>query len=204
MPDLNSLENITIIGKQYGAYYELGYDIQDCGFVSLQEIIQYLIDNSGEGGGSASSLFEYEVSPGCFITATTENASYARTGGAGQNTEGTLSLPQGGIPRGLTIHFEAAQAPGNTFYLNVDRSGTGLSVNGSVNSMRPVLATVTLKPAAPSEGTPAQNYAHTGTPLLVSIVQIDDDGSRVRTRYKIQNYNQQVGANPSILTILFP
>ena len=113
-------------------------------------------------------------------------------------------MAEGGILRGLTVHFDAAQAPGNAFYINIDRSGTSLVVNGDANSLRPVLATVTLKPATISEGNPAQNYAHSGTPLLVSIVDINDNGSRVRTRIKIQNYNQQVGANASILTIVFP
>lgn len=212
MADLNTLAQINIDGRQYGAYYEIGFNIADCGFVSLEEIIQYLLDNSGDGpSSSGASLFEYEAAPiaagidiGCFVTATVQGATYARTGGASQNTEGILTLPTGGILRGLSIHFTKAQAPGNTFYLNLDRLGTNLPVNGSYDSLRPVMATVASKPDNLSEADPVTNFVHAGTPLFVQTVAIEDNGTRVRQRIKIQNYNQQVGAGASILTLIFP
>lgn len=167
--------------------------------------------SSLSGGGGGGGLLQYEADPvndptdnGCFITTTVAGATYERTGGAGQNTEGIVTLPAASIPRGLSVHFSAGQAPGNTFYLNVDYTGTGKAVNGAQNSVMPPLATVTSKPGAFSDGAPATNYVHSGTPLQVGIAQVDDNGSRVRVRYKITNYNQQVGANASILTFIFP
>lgn len=161
----------------------------------------------GGGGG----LLQYQATPvndptdnGCFVTTTIAGATYERTGGSGQNTEGILTVPEASILQGATIHFSAGQAPGNTFFLNVDYTGTSRTVNGSQNSVMPVLATVATKPTTFSDASPATNFVHSGTPIQIGIAQVDDNGSRVRIRYKITNYNQQAGANASILSVTFP
>lgn len=160
------------------------------------------------GGGG---ILQYEaagtngtVDDGCFVTATGQFIEYERTGGAGQNTEGVLLVPPNVIMRGLSIHFNASQAPGNTFYLNVDYSETNRDVNGALSTLMPVMGTVTSKPSPISDGSPYLNFVHSGTPLQIGIVQVDDNGTRTRIRYKISNYNQQVGAGASILTLIFP
>lgn len=163
--------------------------------------------NAADGG---AGLEQYEADPvagpdtGCFLTCTETGATFARTGGAGQNTEATLTVPEGAIVRGVAVHFSAAQAPGNTFYLNVDYLGTGKAVNGSENSVMPPWATVASKPTGFTDIAPATNYVHSGTPLQVGIAQVNDNGTRVRVRYKITNYSQQAGANASILSMIFP
>lgn len=162
-------------------------------------------------GGGGAGLEQYQATPitevtdnGCFVTCTESGATYARTGGVGQNTEGTLRVPNGAILKGAAVHFSAAQAPGSTFYLNVDYLGTGKAVNGGENSLMPPFVTVTSKPNPFSDGSPATNYVHSGTPLQVGVTQVDDNGTRVRVRIKITNYNQQVGSNASILSVIFP
>lgn len=144
------------------------------------------------------------VDLGAFVTTTATGVSYERSGGSGQNTEGTLRVPDGAILQGLSVHFSSGQAPGNTFYLNVDYQSTGRSVIGTQNSVMPSWATVTTKPTTFSDAAPATNYIHSGTPLQIGIAQVDDNGVRTRIRYKITNYSQQVGSNASILSIAFP
>lgn len=165
---------------------------------------------SATGGGGGGDQ-EYQatgvggvVDEGCFITATIAGATFSRTGGAGQNTEGTLTIPNGGRVKSVTIHFSGAQAPGNTYYLNIDYNQTAKTVDGSLNTLRPMLGTVTSKPGSLSDVTGALNYVNSGTPLQISIVDINDNGSRVRKRIKITNYSQQVGANASIFTLMLP
>ena len=141
------------------------------------------------------------VDLGSFVTASAAGITYERTGGAGQNTEGTFAVPAGVLALGLTVHFTAGQAPGNTFYINVDYQNSARPVNGSQNSVIPPLATVATKPGTFSDANPATNYIHSGTPMQVGIAQVDDNGTRTRIRYKITNYSQQVGSNASILTL---
>lgn len=155
--------------------------------------------------------YEYSATPvtaivdeGCFITCTETGATFARTGGASTNTEGTVTVTESARVKGVTIHFNASQAPGTTYYLNIDYTGTAKAVNGSTDTFRPILATVTTKPSSISDSTPATNYVHSGTPLQVGIAGIDDNGTRVRYRIKITNYSQQVGAAASILTVVMP
>ncbi|MCB0637440.1 MAG: hypothetical protein KDC54_12515, partial [Lewinella sp.] len=152
------------------------------------------VDLSALSGGGGGGLLQYQatgvngaVDNGCFVTATLAGATYERTGGAGQNTEGILTVPAGGILQGVAVHFSAGQAPGNTFYLNVDYDETGKAVNGSENTVMPVLGTVMTKPAGFTDGSPATNFVHAGTPLQIGIAQVDDNGSRVRVRYKFTN-----------------
>ncbi len=161
--------------------------------------------------GSGSGDLEYEatgvngaVDEGCFITCTASGATFERTGGASTNTEGILTIPEDERVKGVTIHFGASQAPGTTYYLNVDYLGTAKAVNGSTSTFRPVFATVTTKPGTINDTTPATNYVHSGTPIQVGIAGINDNGSRVRFRIKITNYSQQVGAAASILTVIMP
>lgn len=163
------------------------------------------------GGSGGNAIEQYQASGvngavdnGAFVTTSLLGATYERTGGSGQNTEGILTVPAGTILQGLTVHFSSGQAPGNTFYLNVDYSETAKAVNGAQESVMPVSATVTTKPGTFSDAAPATNYVHSGTPLQVGIAQVDDNGSRVRVRYKIQNFNQQAGSNASMLSIVFP
>lgn len=177
---------------------------------SLNTIINALnsaIGNAGGGGG----LLKYQATPvndptdnGAFLTSTIAGVTYERAGGSGQNTEGILTVPNTGIMRGLAVHFTGGQAPGNTFYLNVDYTGTGKLVDGSQDSIMPVTASVVSKPTTFSDASPATNFVHAGTPLQVGVAQVNDNGTRVRIRYKISNYNQQVGANASILMVVFP
>lgn len=140
------------------------------------------------------------VDNGCFVTGTVEGITFERTGGSGQNTEGTIAVPEGGIITGFTIHFSSGQAPGSTYYINVDYQETAKSVNGSEDSAIPIHATVATKPSGFTDGGPALNYVHSGTPIQIGIAGVDDNGSRVRVRYKISNYSQQVGTSASILS----
>ena len=144
------------------------------------------------------------VDLGGFVTATGTGITYERTGGSGQNTEGILTVPAEAILQGLSVHFSSGQAPGNTFYLNVDYQNSGRDVNGTQNSVMPIWATVATKPTTFSDAAPATNYIHSGTPLQIGISQVDDNGTRTRIRYKITNYSQQAGSNASILSIAFP
>lgn len=163
------------------------------------------------GGDSGGGLQQYEatgvngaVDNGAFVTTTLTGATYERTGGGGTNTEGILTVPAGSILQGLSVHFSSGQAPGNTFYINVDYLETGKSVNGTQNTFMPVWGTVSTKPATFTDAAPATNYVHSGTPLQIGVAQVDDNGTRVRVRYKVQNYNQQAGSNASVLSIVFP
>lgn len=144
------------------------------------------------------------VDQGAFVTATASGITYERTGGAGQNTEGILTVPTGIILQGVTVHFSSGQAPGNTFYLNVDYQNTGRAVNGGQDSVMPIWATVATRPVTFSDADPATNFIHSGTPLQIGIAQVDDNGTRTRIRYKITNYSQQVGSNASMLSIALP
>lgn len=160
---------------------------------------------------AGQGVFQYEavavndpVDEGAFVTATGQSITYERTGGAAQNTEGILTVPAGVILRGLTVHFSSAQAPGTTFYLNVDYQNTGRPVNGTQDNVMPILATVATKPATFSDANPATNYIHSGTPLQIGIAQVDDNGIRTRVRYKFTNYSQQTGSNASMLSVVFP
>lgn len=163
--------------------------------------------------GGSEGLEQYEAMPlsssdegGCYITCTALGATYSRIGGAGTNTEGVLTIPEGSLLRGVAVHFMQAQAPGNTFFLNIDRpySGPIMPPWLGINDAMPPLATVSLRPSVPSDVAPATSYVHSGTPLIYGISEVDDDGSRIRIRLKITNYNQQVGANASILSVIFP
>ena len=197
----------VLCGREQGAYMDPRYVFEGLDDpYTLTDVLVYLLDNTNGGG-----ILQYEaeglggqVDQGCFVTTTKAGCQFQRTGGAGQNTEGILIIPAGSILRGISIHIDAAQAPGNTYYLNLDYQETGKAVNGSQQSVMPILATVSSKPATFSDSSPATNYVHSSTPLMVGIASVNDNGSRVRVRIKIQNYNQQVGANPSILTIIFP
>lgn len=164
--------------------------------------------NAAPGGGGGLEQYEaqglLEGDNRCYVTCTEEGCTFSRTGGGGQNTEGTIAVPAGAILRGFSVHFLSAQAPGNTYYLNIDYQETGKAVNGSENSVMPPWATVTTKPNPFSDGSPATNYVHSGTPLQVGIVQVDDNGTRTRVRIKITNYNQQAGSNASILSVILP
>lgn len=166
---------------------------------------------AGPQGPSGGGELEYQatavtpsVDNGCFVTASAAGVTYARTGGSGQNTEGIVTVPANQRLKSVTVHFSAAQAPGGTFFLNIDYTGTARPVNGSLNTLRPVMATVTSKPVSINDGAPATNFVHSGTPLQVGIADVNDNGTRVRLRVKITNYNQQVGSNASILTVLIP
>lgn len=156
--------------------------------------------------GSGGEI-EYEATPvsgpdtGCFVRATVAGITYSRTGGAGTNTEGILTIPDGAYCSQVFIHFDAAQAPGTTFYLNVDTLGTSKEVNGSQNSARPAFGTVSTKPATFTDGTPATSYVNSGTPLILGVAQMNDNGTRVRRRIKIDNYSQQAGSSASILAL---
>lgn len=171
-----------------------------------------LLSISATGGGG-SSLVKYEanndgdpVNDGAFVTATDLGATYERTGGAGANTEGIITLPlASSFLTGCTIHFTAAQAPGVTFYLNIDyptpAAGAG---NRNYDSLMMPMATVATKPAAPTDAAPATNYVHTGTPIQVGVAGVSENAGTTRIRIKISNYAQQVGANASMLSVLFP
>lgn len=214
MPDLTGLPNITIGGRVYGAYYEDGvfWIDETSELASLDDVLNHILERIN-GLSAGAALFKYQatgvggaVDNGCFLVATIAAATYQRTGGSGQNTEGVLTIPEGGILRGVSVHFTAGQAPGNTFYLNVDYPYAGAAplVDADQDNVMPPIATVATKPAAFSDATPATNYVHSGTPLQVGIANVDDNGARIRIRYKIQNYNQQVGSNASILSVVFP
>ena len=214
MPDLTGLPNITIGGRIYGAYYEDGafYIDEINKLASIDDVLNHILERIN-GLSAGAALFKYQatgvngaVDNGCFLVATIADATYERTGGSGQNTEGVLTIPEGGILRGVSVHFTATQAPGNTFYLNVIYPYTGAAplVDGAQDNVMPPLATVTTKPATFTDGAPATNYIHSGTPIQIGIAGVNDNGSRIRIRYKIQNYNQQVGANASILSVLLP
>ena len=165
---------------------------------------------SAAGGGAGLEQYEAEAvggaDGGCYITCTKIGATFARTGGAGQNTEGVLTIPEGSILKGIAVHFDAAQAPGNTYFLNIDRPYSGPITPPWLgeNDAMPPLLTVTSRPVGFSDVVPATSYVHSGTPLQYGIAQINDNGSRIRIRLKVTNYNQQVGANASILSVIFP
>lgn len=183
----------------------------DAATSSVGDVLTILNSVTGEADFRpvpSGGLSQYEASGvngavdlGSFVTASAAGITYERTGGAGQNTEGTFTIPAGVLALGLTVHFTAGQAPGSTFYLNVDYLSSARPVNGSQNSVIPPLATVATKPATFSDANPATNYIHSGTPIQVGIAQVDDNGTRTRIRYKITNYSQQVGSNASILTL---
>jgi len=155
------------------------------------------------GGGET----EYQAEPingpdtGCFVRASGEGVTFERTGGSGTNTEGILTVPDGVFVSQVFIHFSAGQAPGTTFYLNVDTAGTSKVVNGGQNSARPAFGTVATKPATFTDGDPATSFINSGTPLILGIAGMNDNGSRVRRRIKITNYSQQAGASASILAL---
>lgn len=160
---------------------------------------------------AASVDLEYQATPvtavtdeGCFVTCTAAGATFARTGGLSTNTEGTVTIPEGERLRSVTVHFATAQAPGTTYFLNLDYLGTAKAVNGDADTLRPLLGTVTTKPVTIDDTTPATNYVHSGTPIQIGIAGIDDNGTRIRYRVKITNYAQQVGAAASILTLIIP
>lgn len=160
---------------------------------------------------AASVDLEYAATPvtpvtdeGCFVTCTAAGVTFARTGGLSTNTEGTLTIPEDERLRSVTVHFATAQAPGTTYFLNLDYTGTAKAVNGDADTLRPLLGTVTTKPVTIDDTTPATNYVHSGTPIQIAIAGIDDNGSRIRYRVKITNYSQQVGAAASILTLILP
>ena len=179
---------------------------------SMDTLLTAIINAINSGGGGGGGLLEYQAArhsdvadnDGCFVTASASGITYERVGGSGTNTEGVLRVPSGALLRGVVVHFAAGQAPGNTFYLNVDFQETGKSVNGSVDSVKPALATVSSKPASFTDAAPALNFVHAGTPIQIGVAQVDDNGTRTRVRFKVQNYNQQVGSNASILVVLFP
>lgn len=150
---------------------------------------------------------EYEATPvagpdtGCIVRTSAVGVTFARTGGAGTNTEGTLTVPDGFFVSQVFIYFSAAQAPASTYFLNVDTLGTAKPVNGSEATCRPAIGTVATSPASFSEGTPMRNYVNSGTPQFWDVVSVDDNGTRVRVRYKITNYNQQAGPSASKLSM---
>lgn len=164
--------------------------------------------NGSAGGGGGGSV-EYQATPvngavdnGCFVTATDTGCTYERVGGSGQNTEGILTVPPGERWTSLTVHFDSGQAPGSTFYINVDYQETGKAIDGSEDTVRPVLGTVATKPSGFTDGSPATNFVHAGTPLQIGIAGVDDNGTRTRVRYKISNYSQQVGSSASMLHLI--
>lgn len=174
-------------------------------------LLNYIIRTLDAATQTGSAELEYQaaavtpsVDDGCFVTASAAGVTYARTGGSGQNTEGIVTVPASQRLKSVTVHFSSGQAPGSTFFLNIDYTGTARPVNGSLNTLRPVYATVTSKPVSINDGAPATNFVHSGTPLQVGIADVNDNGTRVRLRVKITNYNQQVGSNASILTVLLP
>jgi len=156
---------------------------------------------------SSGGEIEYQASPmnapdtGCFIRASASGITFLRAGGAGTNTEGTITVPSGAYCSQIFIHFSAGQAPGSTYYLNVDTIGTSKPVNGGQNSARPAFGTVASKPATFTDVSPATSYINSGTPLILGVAGVDDNGTRVRRRIKVENYSQQVGANASILAL---
>lgn len=168
---------------------------------ALQDLETYIANFTG--GGET----EYEATPvsgpdtGCFVRASAAGVTYSRTGGAGTNTEGVLTIPDGAFVSQVFIRFADAQAPGTTFYLNVDTLGTGKTVNGSATSTRPAFGTVATSPASLSEGTPMRSYVNSGTPQFWDVVSVDDNGTRVRRRIKITNYSQQAGSSASMLAV---
>lgn len=170
----------------------------------IKEALQAL-ETAVEAGSGGE--IEYEATPvsgpdtGCFVRATVAGVTYSRTGGAGTNTEGILTIPDGAYCSQVFIHFDAAQAPGTTFYLNVDTLGTSKEVNGGQNSARPAFGTVSTKPATFSDGSPATSFVNSGTPLILGVAQMNDNGTRVRRRIKIDNYSQQAGSSASILAL---
>jgi len=167
------------------------------------------IDGSGIAGGGGLEKYQAgnegdPLNDGAYITATAIGATYSRSGGSGQNTEGTITLPADCFLTGISVHFTSAQAPGNTFYLNVDFPTTA-EPNNALDSLMPPIGTVTSKPVSPNDATPAQNYAHSGTPLLIGVAGVSSPSAGVtRVRVKVANYNQQVGSNASILSLMFP
>ncbi len=176
----------------------------------INYIIRQIDANAGQGSGG-QVFTEYQaigvngaVDNGCFVTADQDSISFTRTGGAGQNTEGTVSVPSGASLRSITAHFSSGQAPGNTYFLNVDYADTSRTVNASAATLRPALATVTTKPVLISDADPALNFVHSGTPIQIGIAGIDKNTTRIRVRYKITNYSQQAGSNASVLTFILP
>jgi len=151
---------------------------------------------------SGVAFYEYEVASGVIVTATDTTLTFTRTGGAGQNTEGTLNVPDGVYVHSLTVHFTAGQAPGTTYYLNVNRY-TLDGVNISQNTSRPVWVTVATKPTTFADVTPATNYVHSGTPIQIGISTITNNTTYYTTRYIITNYNQQVGSAASMVSYIF-
>lgn len=161
-------------------------------------------------GASTSSTNKYEATPivavtdlGCFVKADVAGITYSRIGGTSTNTEGILVLPSATMSvEKVSIHFSTAQAPGSEFFLNVDIPSDAPVTNASLDTLMPALATVTIKPStALSDSNPALNYVHSGTPLQVGVVGFTvTAGVKTRVRYKIANYNQQVGSSASILT----
>lgn len=153
-------------------------------------------------------IVTYTNTTGLSIYAPTfDNVTFTRTGGAGQNTEGLLVLPTGFKPLSVAIHFSPAQAPGNTYYLNV-RYGDIHTVpqpNELASSYTGVMGTVITKTTGgPSEGAPYLNFVHSGTPLQIGLVSITPpDGFTYTNRIKVSNYNQQAGAQGSILKLIF-
>lgn len=198
-----------IFGQRSGVFY--GGIKPSAEYLDLFSLISENIIN-GNIAIASSGIMRYQatgstgsVDNGCFVSTNISGAIYQRTGGAGTNTEGILTLPNAtSVLTGVAIHFDTSQAPGTDFYLNIVYPSASLTVNGSLNSLIPPIANITLKPStALADNNPALNYQHVGPPILCGVTGITVT-TTTTIRVKIDNYNEQVGANASILSLIFP